>query len=206
MKSGPDTGRAPIAARPGGRTARNTRAIFDALFAELVERGHAGLTMDAIAARAGVHKSTLYRRWPTIDLLLAAALAEHPRNDWTPDRTGDLIKDLVGVGRSVLDGLDDPVVGPISRACIAAAFASEAAAGALTDFLDDQNRRAAVVVTDAVERGDLPPDTEPAALIERLVAPLYYRRLILHRPVPPEALSAIARATLQPEEGFGRRG
>ncbi|MFC7625891.1 TetR/AcrR family transcriptional regulator [Microlunatus sp. GCM10028923] len=187
-----------MTARPGGRTARNTRAIFDALFAELVERGHGGLTMEAVAARAGVHKSTLYRRWPTTDLLLAAALAEHPRNAWTPDRSGELIKDLVGVGRAVLDGLDDPVVGPISRACIAAALASETAATALTAFLDDQNRRAAIVITDAIERGDLPPTTDPTALIERLVAPLYYRRLILHRPVTPEELTAAARATLQP--------
>lgn len=184
--------------RPGGRTARNTRAIFDALFTELVEHGHGGLTMEAIAARAGVHKSTLYRRWPTTDLLLAAALAEHPRNDWAPDRSGELIKDLVGVGRAVLDGLDDPVIGPISRACIAAAFHSAPAAAALTAFLDDQNRRAAIVVTDAIERGDLPPGTDPTALIERLVAPLYYRRLILHRPVTTDDLAAAARSAIRP--------
>lgn len=187
--TGPET-RQP---RPGGRTARNTRAIFDALFAELVERGLAGLTFEAIATRAGVHKSTLYRRWPTTDRLLAAALAEHPRNDWTPARTGDLERDLIGVGRAVLDGLDDPQVGPISRACIAAAFDSPVAAAALAAFFDDQQRRAAIVITDAIDRGDLQRDTDPAALLERVLAPLYYRRLITHRPVTDADLRRLVR-------------
>ncbi|WP_152363344.1 TetR/AcrR family transcriptional regulator [Microlunatus speluncae] len=186
-------------ARPGGRTARNTRAIFDALFVELVDGGLAGLTFEAIATRAGVHKSTLYRRWPTTDLLLAAALTEHPRNDWTPPRTGDLERDLIGVGRAVLDGLDDPQLGPISRACIAAAFDSVPAAEALAAFFDDQHRRAAVVITDAIDRGDLPPGTDPGDLLERLLAPLYYRRLITHRPVTQADLTATARRLVRTE-------
>ncbi len=184
--------------RPGGRTARNTRAIFDALFAELVDRGLAGLTFEAIATRAGVHKSTLYRRWPTTDLLLTAALTEHPRTDWSPARTGDLERDLIGIGQAVLDGFDDPVLGPINRACIAATFQSETAADALAAFFDDQHRRAAVVVTDAIERGDLPAEIDPTRLIERLVAPLYYRRLIIQQPVHPADLTEAARSAILP--------
>ncbi|HLT62686.1 MAG TPA: TetR/AcrR family transcriptional regulator [Microlunatus sp.] len=183
--------------RPGGRTARNTRAIYDALFAELVERGHAGLSLERVATRAGVHKSTLYRRWPTSDALLAAALAEHPRNDWTPERNGDLERDLIGVGQAVLDGFDDPVVGPISRACLAAALDSPAAAEALSAFLADQHRRAAVVVTDAIDRGELPAGTDPVAVIERLVAPLYYHRLITGKPVTEAGLADAARVAIR---------
>jgi AcrR family transcriptional regulator len=185
--------------RPGGRTARNTKSIFDALFAELVEHGLSGLTFEAIATRAGVHKSTLYRRWPSTDLLLAAALTEHPRNDWTPARTGDLERDLIGVARAVRDGLDDPQLGPISRACIAAAFDSPVAATALSAFFDDQLRRAAVVITDAIDRGDLPPATDPATLLERLLAPIYYRRLIAHRPLPDPDLRRLVRSELPPK-------
>lgn len=182
--------------RPGGRTARNTKAIFDALFTELVDRGLAGLTFEGIATRAGVHKSTLYRRWRTPDLLLAAAVTEHPRNDWAPARTGDLERDLIGIGQAVLDGFDDPVLGPINRATVAATFQSEAAAAALAAFFDDQHRRAAVVITDAIERGDLPAGIDPIRVIERLVAPLYYRRLIIHQPVTPADLTDAARSAI----------
>lgn len=187
----------PAKARPGGRTARNTGAIFDALFAELVDHGYAGLSFEAVATRAGVHKSTLYRRWPTIDRLLAAALTEHPRNEWRPPRTGDLERDLIGVGQTVLDGFDDPVIGPISRACIAAAFDSPIAADALAVFFDDQHRRAAIVVTDAIQRGELPAGTEPVAVIGQLVAPLYYRKLIMHKPVTTAELTGAARAAIR---------
>src|SRR5215204_176225 len=61
-------------ARPGGRTARTRAAVLDATVAELAEHGHAALTVEAVAARAGVNKTTLYRRWGGKDGLLADAV------------------------------------------------------------------------------------------------------------------------------------
>ncbi|WP_280305829.1 TetR/AcrR family transcriptional regulator [Nocardia neocaledoniensis] len=53
----------PVRPRPGGRTARNRALVLDAVLAELTEHGYDALTVDAVAARAGVHRATVYRRW-----------------------------------------------------------------------------------------------------------------------------------------------
>lgn len=55
----------PTRRRPGGRSARIRTQMLDAVRAELGEHGYDGLSMDAVAARAGVHRTTVYRRWGT---------------------------------------------------------------------------------------------------------------------------------------------
>ena len=62
--------------RPGGRSARVRSAVLAATLEVLVETGYDGMTVDAVAARAGVHKTTVYRRWPTKAALVAAAAAD----------------------------------------------------------------------------------------------------------------------------------
>ncbi|MEV3975004.1 helix-turn-helix domain-containing protein [Streptomyces sp. NPDC050698] len=52
--------------RPGGRSARVRKAVLAATAAELSERGFAAMTIEDIAARSGVHKTTIYRRWSTL--------------------------------------------------------------------------------------------------------------------------------------------
>ena len=58
---------APGTSRPGGRTARTAAAVFAAAINELSERGYDDISIETIAARAGVHKTTLYRRWHSKD-------------------------------------------------------------------------------------------------------------------------------------------
>ena len=62
--------------RPGGRTARTRAAVFAATLNELVASGYTQASIEAIAERAGVHKTTIYRRWRTKDRLIAEALAD----------------------------------------------------------------------------------------------------------------------------------
>ncbi len=62
-----------LRARPGGRSARVVRDVLRAAFELFAERGYGGLSIEEVSARAGVNKTTVYRRWPTkIDLLRAA--------------------------------------------------------------------------------------------------------------------------------------
>jgi len=60
--------------RTGGRSARVVAAVFDATLRELARSGYARLSIEAVAERAGVHKTTIYRRWPTVQELVSAAL------------------------------------------------------------------------------------------------------------------------------------
>jgi AcrR family transcriptional regulator len=90
--------------RPGGRTARTRQAVHDAVRDLLSEPG-AELSIPAVAARSGVHATTIYRRWSTIDsLLLDIAVEDVTRSSPVP-ATGDLEVDLTVYVRQLLTAI-----------------------------------------------------------------------------------------------------
>lgn len=184
----------PGSARPGGRTARNTAAVLRATLDELGEHGYAGLTVDRVAARSGVHKATVYRRWGGVDGLLAAALEWSAReHDWAPTRTGTLEGDLLALAEDVRHGFTDAPEGAVSAASIAAALASPVAAEALRAFMADRHERSAAVVAEAVERGEVPEGTDAVEVVRCAVAPVYHRLLVGREPVSDADLRRAAR-------------
>lgn len=93
--------------RPGGRTARTRRAVHEAA-RELLREPGAELSIPAVAARSGVHATTVYRRWGTIEsLLLDVAVADVSVQSPVP-ATGDLEQDLTTYVRQLLTGLRGP--------------------------------------------------------------------------------------------------
>jgi len=191
--TGPDT--AEKSRRPGGRTARNTAAVLDATLSELGEHGYAGLSVDRVAARSGVHKATVYRRWGGVDGLLAAALEYSADDDWRPPETGSLRGDLAELAREVAEGFTGGGGGAaIASACIAASFQSAAAADALHAFLADRLARCAAVVGAAESRGEVPPGTDGADVVRAAIAPVYYRLFIGREPVSAEDAARYAHA------------
>jgi AcrR family transcriptional regulator len=115
VPSPPTSGGAPPAAR-GGRPRDPSRdgAIRAAILTVLADAGYAGLTMDAVAAEAGVGKATIYRRWRTkSDLVADAVRSLDAAPDATPD-TGSLEEDL----RILLHGLVATVNGPLGAATL----------------------------------------------------------------------------------------
>lgn len=159
--------------RPGGRTARNREAVRDATLAELAEHGYAGLTVEAVATRSGVHKTTVYRRWGGVDGLVVDALALADEDDWTPPDTGSFERDLRELAREVVRSF-----GPAQTAFVAAAFQSERAATALHAFYAERYRRAEEVVMRAVARGEVPAGTDAGAVVKAAVAPFFSRVVI----------------------------
>ena len=94
--------------RPRRRGERLLVAVYEAVLAELAERGYAALTMEAVAARARVSKASLYRRWPgKQDLVLAAVRATVPDPEDLPD-TRSLRGDLVAYFAQVAAHLQGP--------------------------------------------------------------------------------------------------
>src|SRR5437879_8491674 len=80
--------------RLGGRSARVRAAVLHAAFAELGEKGYDGFSMEAVARRSGVHKTTVYRRWPTRDALVIDALDSRSDRHSPIPCTGSLRVDL----------------------------------------------------------------------------------------------------------------
>ncbi|MFE7132855.1 TetR/AcrR family transcriptional regulator [Streptomyces sp. NPDC057638] len=173
----------PVRHRPGGRTARNRALVLDAVSTLLVEEGYDGLTVDAVAARAGVHRTTVYRRWRDVGGLLADVLDAARDDGWRPADTGSLQGDLAALNHEIHTALTTGP--PITSALIAASFRSEEAARALRDFWDARYARCEIVVTRAVQRGEIPPDTDARRLLVAATAPLYHQTVLLRLPADP---------------------
>jgi AcrR family transcriptional regulator len=188
--------------RPGGRTARTRDAVLAATLAELAEHGYPELTVEGIAQRSGVHKTTVYRRWGGVDGLLVDALGDASTTEWMPPDTGTLLGDLIAIGTEVLAGFTNPVTGSV----ILAAFQSEAAADALRGFYADRYERSAVVVSRAVERGELPAGTDGTEVIMACVAPLFHRLFISREPVEEADVRRAAAATVAAAKAGVYRG
>ncbi|MFH9424785.1 TetR/AcrR family transcriptional regulator [Streptomyces sp. NPDC017529] len=190
----------PGTRRPGGRTARTRAAVRDAVLAGLTEHGYPGLSVEYVAERSGVHKTTLYRRWGSLEGLLADTLDLAGEDDWTPPDTGSLEGDLRALAHEVVESFRDPAMSASSSAIIAAAFQSQQAADALRAFYTERFRRCEAIARRAVERGELPGVREggidAGALVRAVSAPLYFRLFVTREPVDGHSADQAAAAAL----------
>ncbi len=166
------------------------------MHAELIEHGYAGLAVENVAERAGVHKTTVYRRWGTVDALIADALDHTRETGWPVPDTGTVEGDLIAIATEVADAFADPDRLPVPVAIVVAALQSTRALDAKRRFYAARHTEAAKVVTRAVERGELPPQADPVELIRLTCAPLYHRVFITGEPVDRATAERCARAAL----------
>jgi AcrR family transcriptional regulator len=181
------------ATRPGGRSTRVRAAVHEAVVAELVERGFDELTVDRVAERAGVHRTTVYRRWRDVGGLLTDLVDVARDTAWTPPDTGSLQGDLIAVNHE----LHAALIGgsPITLALIAASFRSPAAATALHEFWTDRVHRCAPVVHRAAQRGEIPVDTDPHQVALSATGPLFYGIVLMREPISAAESAEYARIT-----------
>ena len=163
-------------------------AVLDAAFAELDENGYAGFSMEAVARRSGVHKTTIYRRWPTRDALLVYALDTRSDRDAPIPNTGSLRRDLRQFGEMVLAKLTSRHGNAMLRSLVAAVDESPDVLEKVRAFWRERLAVGAAVLSRAIERGGLPPGTEADPLIEAFLAPIYLRVLLSREPVTADFL------------------
>jgi len=151
--------------------------ILNAALRLLAEKGYEGLTIEGVAERSGVNKTTIYRRWPTKAELVAASLlaANDPHDE--PD-TGTLRGDLLAVvmrtvrmcrtptGRGIVRMMQmeraDPEVEAISR-----------------DLRARRRKRISALIERGIARGELPAEVSIELLLDLVFAPVYAR--LIHR-------------------------
>jgi AcrR family transcriptional regulator len=167
----------PTTARPGGRTAAVRTAVLGATGDLLVECGLAGVELSAVAERAGVGKSTVYRRWGTVPALVADLLTEMAETSMPRAHTGTLRGDLLTSANLIRRTFADPRQGRLFKAIIAAATCSADTATALAEFYASRLRELAPMVADGITRGEVPEGTDAAEVIRYVSAPLYYQFL-----------------------------
>ncbi|MGW3045309.1 TetR/AcrR family transcriptional regulator [Kitasatospora sp. NPDC001159] len=206
MAPEPVASSAPGTVRPGGRTARVRTAVLRAAEDALVEHGFGGLDLGDIAQRAEVGRTTVYRRWGSTTALVADLLTDMAEQSLPRTHGGTLAENLRANARLVQRTLADPRQGALFRAVIVAADGDPGTAEALKLFYRRRVEEWAPCVTEAVERGELPPDTDPLEVIRAVSAPLYYRMLTTTEPLDePAADRAAAAAEAAARAGAYRR-
>jgi AcrR family transcriptional regulator len=162
-------------ARPGGRSARVVRDVLAAAIDVFAERGYAGMSFEEIAARAGVNKTTVYRRFPTKPDLFRAAIIALRTTDQPPD-TGTIRGDLRAILDTRVKQLSTPRGRSVARAVLIGAIEPELAA-VVAAMRKDNPAIPDVVFDRAIARGELPKRVDRALVSEALLGPIHTRVL-----------------------------
>ena len=180
-----ERGIAEPARRGRPRSERARKAILDAAGELLLQRGLAAVSMDEVAERAGVSKATIYRWWPSKELLAVDALYD----EWAAAQarvadTGSLRSDLLSLLRPWVRLLGQRPYGRVVAALITQAqrdpaFAEEYRAR----FVQPRRDQARAFFARAIERAEIPADTNLELAVDLLYGPLYHRLLHGHAPL-----------------------
>jgi len=166
------------------RVERSRRVILEAVLDELGAVGYGALTIEAVAARAGVGKSTIYRHWDGKLALVEDAFRTMKAPVEVPE-SGTLRDRVVAVLEQVACLVEQSTYSACMPALIEAAERDPQVADFHCRF--SAERRAVLVdlLRDAADDGELPPGNDPELLADALVGSIFLRRLLLHQPLDP---------------------
>lgn len=170
--------------RTKGRSARVVSEVLHAAAEEIGKKGYSALRVEDVAARSGVNKTTIYRRWPTkVDLV--AAMIRHFAEVPEPPETGSLRTDLLvllkhtaaragsrygrGIVRMIQLERTDPEVDLVAQ-----------------QIAKEQMRPRRLVLERAMARGELPPETDVDLILELLFSPVV-KRIAFARESPTDS-------------------
>jgi TetR/AcrR family transcriptional regulator of autoinduction and epiphytic fitness len=181
-----DVGSAPgVVAELDPRVERSRRVILEAVLDELGEVGYGALTIEAVAARAGVGKSTIYRHWPGKLELIEDAFRTLKASVAIPEE-GPLRDRVVAVIEQVACLVAESTYSTCMPALIDAAERDPKVREFHSRFSAERRAALVALLREAVEAGELPATADPELLADALVGPILLRRLMLAQPVGPE--------------------
>ena len=173
------------ATRPGGRSARVRAAVHRAVEELLAERGPEATTIPAVAERAGVHATTIYRRWGSIAELLSSVAVSRLTGDLVVPDSGSLRTDLTQWVRDVIADTSDPEALLMLRTVVGA---TRDGSGRTACMADRHTQLEAMLEAERA-RGNEPPDAEQ--LLDTLLGPIYLRALFDDAPLPDERVEPL---------------
>lgn len=159
------------------------------------EVGLHGMSMDELAQRAGVSKATIYRRWPSKERLVLEALNQAMRPFDLIDTgslRGDLDDYLGELARRMATGRASDVLPDL----IAASVRDPNLRASLDEYIRHRRQPLQSILVRGLERGELAVDTDVEVLIDALIGPFVYRRLLSHDPLDAEFVERLLRTVL----------
>lgn len=169
---------ATVQTRPGGRSARVRVAVHRAVEELVAEGPGEALTIPVIAARAGVHATTVYRRWGSVAQLLSDVTTSRFSGDVVVPDSGSLAGDLERWASDVATDLSDPDVLALMRATVGSGPEGGSACSA------DRHAQLGAIIERERARGGKAPTVERA--VDALLGPLYYRAIFGGEPASGE--------------------
>lgn len=175
---------------------RSKATIIDACAELIAEEGIAGVSIEAVAARSGAAKTTIYRHWPSREALcieaFGACAGPHPT---LPD-TGALRDDLIAVLSGLAERLNDPGWTASMTSLLDAAGRDPELAALHRATVADRRRSLTGVLERAVERGDLDAGLDVETATALLAGPLFYRGIVSREPVDEALVASVVDAAL----------
>ena len=184
---------APRRGRP--RAEGLDQALLDVTLELAGEVGINGMSMDDLAQRAGVSKATIYRRWPSKERLVLDAL-NHAMRPFDLIDTGSLRGDLDAylgeLARRMTEGRASDVLPDL----IAASVRDPNLRTSLDEYIRYRRQPLTTILRRGLQRGELAADSDVDVLIDALIGPFIYRRLLTHDPLDDDYVARLLRTVL----------
>jgi AcrR family transcriptional regulator len=166
-------------------------AVANAVAELLAEVGYDSLTIEGVAARAGVAKTTVYRRWSSKTQLVAEALDWRAHAKGGAVDTGSLRGDLLAYMRSVTTSLGSPLGQAVIGLVSAARHHPQLAEGLRQGFVATRRAELGDLLSRAQARGELRGGLDHRAVIDLIISPLWYRALVWRQSVDDGFLACL---------------
>jgi AcrR family transcriptional regulator len=165
------------------RSAEADEAILEAAVDVFAEVGFEALTMEGVAARAGVGKNTVYRRYPGKLDLVVSAVRRFTDVGASPPDTGATRADVEAIVDDLVAIVTGTPMGRMLPILVATRTRVPQLDAAYSEIVADKRARSAAVVQRGMERGDLRADVDVEAVVDALVSPVFYRLLVSGAPL-----------------------
>ncbi len=187
---------AAVGGRP--RSAEADAAILAAASDVFCEVGYEGLSMECVANRAGVGKTTIYRRYPTkLDLVMATVEQLSAGTVLTPD-TGHLRSDLIALGQRLHAMFTESNAGKAIPMTLAAKARNPELAVAHEAFVLGRRAATVEVIQRGIDRGELAADADPWVIADLVTGAIFMRVFVTGQEVTDAYLEAMIDQVLGP--------
>ncbi len=171
------------------------QAVLDATLELAGEVGIHGMSMDDLAQRAGVSKATIYRRWPSKERLVLASLNQAMLPFELID-TGSLRGDLLDYLGELARRMETGKASDVLPDLIAASVRDANLRMSLDEYIRHRRQPLQTILRRGLQRGELAAGTDVEVLIDALIGPFVYRRLLSHDPLDGDFVERLLRAVL----------
>ncbi len=179
--------------RSDKRIERSRAAVLAETYRLLTEAGIGGVSIERIAQRSGVAKTTIYRQWPSRSALLLDACSRLSEAAEIPD-TGSLAGDLAVLLRGLAAALNAPGWPTVLPSIIDAAERDPETAKVHSALHTAMMSPFHLVVERGKARGELPPGRGTTEVVAAAAGPLFYRRWFSREPIDNAFIAAVLRA------------